>query len=72
MIGNDAFKDCYNLVINVEAGSYGEVWARTCGYSYKINGVEEDTSWLNLYFITFFSTFENDLIKQMHIVYLNI
>lgn len=47
MIGYDVFKDCPSLVIIVESGSYGEVWARTSGYSYKVNGVEEDTSWLN-------------------------
>lgn len=47
LIGNDVFKDCSSLVITVESGSYAEIWARTSGYSYKVNGVEEDTSWLN-------------------------
>ena len=47
-IDDDVFANCsYKLIITVEAGSYGEVWARTRGYSYKINGKEEDTSWLD-------------------------
>lgn len=47
-IGDNVFADCaVELVITVEAGSYSEVWARTCGYSYKVNGKVEDTSWLD-------------------------
>lgn len=47
-IGEDVFAECSDkLVIVVEAGSYGEVWARTCGYSYRINGKADDTSWLD-------------------------
>ncbi len=47
MIGNAVFDGCADtFVVTVEAGSYGEVWARTCGYAYVINGEEEDTSWL--------------------------
>lgn len=46
-IGQDVFADCSNtLVIIVEEGSYGEIWARSCGYSYKFNKTD-DTSWLN-------------------------
>ncbi|MBR6029786.1 MAG: leucine-rich repeat domain-containing protein [Clostridia bacterium] len=46
-IGNNVFDNCSDkLVITVEAGSYGEIWARTCGYAYKVNGQEDDTSWL--------------------------
>ena len=48
MIGNDVFTNCSDkLVITVESGTYAEVWARTSGYSYVVNGQEEDTSWLN-------------------------
>lgn len=48
MIGSEVFTGCSDkLVITVEAGSYGEVWARTCGYAYQVNGQEEDTSWLD-------------------------
>ncbi len=48
MIGNGVFDGCpLDLVLTVEAGSYGEVWARTSGYAYVVNGQEEDTSWLN-------------------------
>ena len=47
-IFENVFADCSDkLVITVEAGSYGEVWTRTCGYSYKINGEADDTSWLD-------------------------
>ena len=47
-IGDRVFDGCSDkLVITVEAGSYGEVWARTCGYAYKVNGQVEDTSWLD-------------------------
>ena len=39
LIGKDAFAGCADsLVVTVEAGSYGEVWARTSGYAYVING----------------------------------
>lgn len=48
MIGNDVFTGCAeSFVVTVEAGSYGEVWARTCGYAYVVNGQVEDTSWLD-------------------------
>lgn len=48
MMGNDIFTGCADtFVVTVEAGSYGEVWARTCGYAYEINGKVEDTSWLD-------------------------
>lgn len=48
MIGNEVFNGCAEtFVVTVEAGSYGEVWARTCGYAYVVNGVTEDTSWLD-------------------------
>lgn len=48
MMGNDIFTGCADtFVVTVEAGSYGEVWARTCGYAYVVNGQVEDTSWLN-------------------------
>ena len=48
MIGNGVFDGCpLDLLLTVEAGSYGEVWARTSGYAYVVNGQEEDTSWLN-------------------------
>lgn len=48
MMGNDIFNGCPDsFVVTVEAGSYGEVWARTCGYSYQINGKTDDTSWLS-------------------------
>ena len=48
MMGNDIFSGCADtFVVTVEAGSYGEVWARTCGYAYEINGKVEDTSWLD-------------------------
>ena len=47
MMGNDIFTGCADtFVVTVEAGSYGELWARTCGYSYIVNGQVEDTSWL--------------------------
>ena len=47
-IGDNVFASCSDkLVIIVEAGSYGEVWARTCGYAYKVNGKADDTSWLD-------------------------
>ena len=48
MIGNNVFSDCAEtLVVTVEAGSYGEIWARSCGYAYIVNGQTEDTSWLD-------------------------
>ena len=48
MIGKDVFTGCSDkLIITVEAGSYGEIWARTSGYAYVVNGQKEDTSWLN-------------------------
>lgn len=47
-IGEKVFSRCSDkLIIVVEAGSYGEIWARTCGYSYRVNGKVEDTSWLD-------------------------
>ncbi len=48
LIGQDVFTGCADsLVITVEAGSYGEVWARISGYSYVVNGKQDDTSWLD-------------------------
>ena len=48
MIGNDVFTGCADtFVVTVEAGSYGEIWARTCGYAYVVNGQVDDTSWLD-------------------------
>ncbi len=45
-IGDKAFMR-ETITLTVEAGSYAELWVQENGYSYKLNGVQDDLDWLN-------------------------